>query len=94
MHTGSTRASDEPFEIVKRPEASEEAMNTAKALMIACGKKPAALNTYVPGFIANCMGVAINREHLYMIDQRWEVCHQDRRRRHGKIPAETEDLIA
>lgn len=58
-------------EIVKGPETSEETMYTAKALMVACGKKPVVLNTYVPGFIVNRMGVVINRELLYMIDQGW-----------------------
>lgn len=58
-------------EIVKGPETSEETVDTAKAVMLACGKKPVVLNTYVPGFIVNRMATVICRELLYMVEQGW-----------------------
>ena len=59
------------IEVVKGPETSEEAVLAVRAVLEKCGKKPAVLNKYMPGFIVNRMATCICRELYYMIQQGW-----------------------
>jgi len=59
------------IEIVKGPDTSDETVETVRALLEKCGKKPVVLNKFMPGFIVNRMGTVICRELLYMVDQGW-----------------------
>ena len=58
-------------EVVMGPKTSEETAERMRALLEAVGRKPAVLNTFVPGFIVNRLATVINRELYHMIDQGW-----------------------
>lgn len=64
------------IEVVKGPKTSDETAQSVRELLEACGKKPAVLNKFMPGFIVNRMATAICRELYYMIEQGW-VAPQD-----------------
>lgn len=59
------------IEVVKGPKTSDETAETVRALLEACGKKPAVLNKFMPGFIVNRMATVICRELYYMVEQGW-----------------------
>lgn len=59
------------IEIVKGPKTSDETAETMREILEKCGKKPAVLNKFMPGFIVNRMATVICRELYYMIDQGW-----------------------
>lgn len=59
------------IEIVKGPKTSDETAESVRSVLEACGKKPAVLNKFMPGFIVNRMATVICRELYYMIDQGW-----------------------
>lgn len=59
------------IEVVKGPETSDETAISVRELLEACGKKPAVLNKFMPGFIVNRMATVICRELYYMIEQGW-----------------------
>ncbi|WP_101875962.1 3-hydroxyacyl-CoA dehydrogenase family protein [Lachnoclostridium edouardi] len=58
-------------EVVKGPKTSDETAETIRALLEKCGKEPAVLNKFMPGFIVNRMATAICRELYYMVEQGW-----------------------
>ena len=58
-------------EVVRGPKTSDETVERICALLETVGRKPAVLNTFVPGFIVNRLATVINRELYYMIDQGW-----------------------
>lgn len=58
-------------EVVKGPQTSDETAEIMRALLEAAGKKPAVLNSFIPGFIVNRMATVINRELYYMVEQGW-----------------------
>ncbi len=58
-------------EVVKGPKTSDETAERMRELLEAVGRKPAVLNTFVPGFIVNRLATVINRELYHMIDQGW-----------------------
>lgn len=64
------------IEVVKGPKTSDEAIQVVRELLEGCGKKPAVLNKFMPGFIVNRMATVICRELYYMIEQGW-VAPQD-----------------
>ena len=55
-------------EIVRGPQTSSETVETVKALMIRVGKKPIVISKFLPGFIANRLQSALNREVLFLLD--------------------------
>lgn len=59
------------IEVVKGPKTSDETAETVRGLLEACGKKPAVLNKFMPGFIVNRMATVICRELYYMVEQGW-----------------------
>ncbi|MDO5455324.1 MAG: 3-hydroxyacyl-CoA dehydrogenase family protein [Eubacteriales bacterium] len=59
------------IEVVKGPKTSDEAAQAVREALEKCGKKPAVLNKYMPGFIVNRMATCICRELYYMIQQGW-----------------------
>ena len=59
------------IEVVKGPKTSDETAEAVRALLEACGKKPAVLNKFMPGFIVNRMATVICRELYYMVEQGW-----------------------
>lgn len=59
------------IEVVKGPKTSDETAEAARALLEACGKKPAVLNKFMPGFIVNRLATVICRELYYMIEKGW-----------------------
>ncbi len=58
-------------EVVRGPKTSDAAVEQMCNLLKSVGKKPAVLNTFIPGFIVNRIATAINRELYYMLDQGW-----------------------
>ncbi len=58
-------------EVVKGPKTSDAVAERMRELLEAVGRKPAVLNTFVPGFIVNRLATVINRELYHMIDQGW-----------------------
>ena len=58
-------------EVVRGPKTSDETVERICALLETVGRKPAVLNTFVPGFIVNRLATVINRELYYIIDQGW-----------------------
>lgn len=59
------------IEIVKGPKTSDETAQAVRQLLEDCGKKPAVLNKFMPGFIVNRMATVICRELYYMVEQGW-----------------------
>lgn len=59
------------IEVVKGPETTDETAETMREFLESCGKKPAVLNKFMPGFIVNRMATVICRELYYMIEQGW-----------------------
>ena len=59
------------IEVVKGPKTSDEAAQAVREALEKCGKKPAVLNKFMPGFIVNRMATCICRELYYMIQQGW-----------------------
>jgi len=55
-------------EIVRGPQTSAEVVEAVKALMIKVGKKPIVISKFLPGFIANRLQSALNREVLFLLD--------------------------
>jgi 3-hydroxybutyryl-CoA dehydrogenase len=55
-------------EIVRGPETSPETVEKMKELMIRVGKKPIVISKFLPGFIANRLQSALNREVLFLLD--------------------------
>ena len=58
-------------EVVRGPQSSDGAVERMRALLESVGRKPAVLNSFVPGFIVNRIATVINRELYHMIDQGW-----------------------
>lgn len=58
-------------EVVRGPRTSDATTHRMRSLLESVGKKPAVLNSFVPGFVVNRIATAINRELYYMIDQGW-----------------------
>ncbi|MDO4554846.1 MAG: 3-hydroxyacyl-CoA dehydrogenase family protein [Lachnospiraceae bacterium] len=59
------------IEVVKGPKTSDETAEAVRTLLEDCGKKPAVLNKFMPGFIVNRMATVICRELYYMVEQGW-----------------------
>lgn len=59
------------IEVVKGPKTTDDAAQAVREVLESCGKKPAVLNKYMPGFIVNRMATCICRELYYMIQQGW-----------------------
>lgn len=59
------------IEVVKGPETSDETAEKVRKLLEDCGKKPAVLGKFMPGFIVNRMATVICRELYYMVEQGW-----------------------
>lgn len=59
------------IEVVRGPKTSQEVTDSVRALLESCGKKPAVLNTFMPGFIVNRLATVICRELYYMIEKGW-----------------------
>jgi 3-hydroxybutyryl-CoA dehydrogenase len=55
-------------EIVRGPQTSPETVQVVKDLMIKAGKKPIVISKFLPGFIANRLQSALNREVLFLMD--------------------------
>ena len=55
-------------EIVRGPQTSAETVEAVKDLMIRVGKKPIVISKFLPGFIANRLQSALNREVLFLLD--------------------------
>ena len=55
-------------EIVRGPQTSPETTQVVKDLMIKVGKKPIVISKFLPGFIANRLQSALNREVLFLMD--------------------------
>jgi 3-hydroxybutyryl-CoA dehydrogenase len=55
-------------EIVRGPRTSAETVEKMKDLMIRVGKKPIVISKFLPGFIANRLQSALNREVLFLLD--------------------------
>jgi 3-hydroxybutyryl-CoA dehydrogenase len=55
-------------EIVRGPETSPETVAATRDLMIRIGKKPIVISKFLPGFIANRLQSALNREVLFLLD--------------------------
>lgn len=55
-------------EIVRGPRTSAETVEKMKDLMIRAGKKPIVISKFLPGFIANRLQSALNREVLFLLD--------------------------
>ena len=59
------------IEVVKGPKTSDETAETMRQILESCGKKPAVLKKFMPGFIVNRMATVICRELYYMAEQGW-----------------------
>ncbi len=59
------------IEVVKGPKTSDETVDKVRKFLEACGKKPAVLGKFMPGFIVNRMATVICRELYYMVEQGW-----------------------
>ena len=55
-------------EIVRGPQTSPETVEVVRGLMIRIGKKPIVISKFLPGFIANRLQSALNREVLFLLD--------------------------
>jgi 3-hydroxybutyryl-CoA dehydrogenase len=55
-------------EIVRGPETSSETVEAIRDLMVRIGKKPIVISKFLPGFIANRLQSALNREVLFLLD--------------------------
>ena len=56
-------------ELVKGPETSDEAIETARDLLLRIGKRPALVNRQILGFIGNRLQSAMFREALAIVEQ-------------------------
>lgn len=59
------------IEVVKGPKTSDETAETMRGLLEFCGKKPAVLNKFMPGFIVNRLATVICRELYSMVEKGW-----------------------
>lgn len=64
------------IEVVQGPRTADATAEKVRVMLEICGKKPAVLKKFMPGFIVNRLATTICRELYYMIDQGW-VAPQD-----------------
>lgn len=58
-------------EVVRGPKTSDDVVEKFCEVLSACGRKPAVINKYIPGFIVNRIACLVGRELFYMLDQGW-----------------------
>jgi 3-hydroxybutyryl-CoA dehydrogenase len=56
-------------ELVRGPETSDETVATVRDVLLRIGKRPAVVQTEVPGFIGNRLQAALVREALSLVDR-------------------------
>ena len=55
-------------EVARCPETTDETINTIIAILRACGKTPARLEKFVPGYIVNRIQSLLDTEIFYLLD--------------------------